>query len=79
MGAYTYCPESWVLDCLHAPHSRLGQRRRYDGSLAHQRIGSRIDQLTVLEKATRLTGFAILVLLLIVAALLLGVLGLPQT
>ncbi len=79
IGAYTYCAESWVLDRLHAPQSRLGQRRRLQGSLVHRRIGSRIDQLTVLEKVTRLIGFAILVLLLFVAALLLGVPGLPQT
>jgi hypothetical protein len=79
IGAYTYCPESWVLDRLHAPQSRLGQRRRFQGSLAHARIGSRIDQLTILQKATRLIGFAILVLLLIVPTLLLGVRGLPQT
>ena len=53
-----------VLDRLHAPHSRLGQRRRFAGSLAHRRIGGRIDLLTLLEKVRRLIGFAILVLLL---------------
>ena len=79
IGAYTYCPESWVLDRLHAPHSRPGQQRRIDGSLRHRRIGGRIRQLTILEKATRLIGFAILVLLLIVATLSLGVIQVPQT
>ena len=64
IGAYTYCPESWVLDRLRAPHSSLGEQRRMDGSRAHQRIGRRIDRLTALEQAARVTRFAILMLLL---------------
>ena len=78
IGAYTYCPESWVLDRLQAPHSMPGQQRRLNGSVAHCRIGRGIDQLTLLERGVRLTGLAIILLLVVVAALSTGVVHIPQ-
>jgi hypothetical protein len=77
IGAYTYCPESWVLDRLQAPHSMSGQQRRFNGSFAHRRIGDRVDRLTVLERAARLAAIAI-VLLIVVAAFSMGFIHLPQ-
>lgn len=77
IGAYTYCPESWVLDRQRAPHSIVSQQRRLDGSVTHEQIGSRVDQLTVLEFAARLAAVAIAVLVVVLAVLATSALQLP--
>jgi hypothetical protein len=77
IGAFTYCPESWVLDRLQAPYSMSGQQRRFNGSFAHRRIGDRIDRVMVLERAARLTAIAIVVLV-VVAAFSMGLIHIPR-
>ena len=77
IGAYTYCPESWVLDRKKAPHSTASLRRRLNGSVTHQQIGSRVAQLTALELTARLVLGAIALLVVVLAALVTRVLQVP--
>jgi hypothetical protein len=77
IGAYTYCPQSWVLDRQRAPHSIASRRRRLHGSVTHQQIGSRVDQLTALELAARIVLCAIALLVVVLAAEVTRVLQVP--
>jgi hypothetical protein len=77
LGAFTYCPESWVLDRAGAPQTAQGERRLRDGSFAHRQIGARVDQLTIVERASQIAAISILLLLVFVLLQAMGMVQLP--
>ena len=78
VGAYTFCPESWALDRLRAPRTNASEQRLWAGTLIHRHIGRRVDHVTFLDRAARLTGIAIAILVMVVALLSIGTLQIPR-
>ena len=78
ISAFTYCPEAWVLDRLHASQTSASRQRLRDGAFSHKQIGHRVDRLSVLDGACRLAGAAIVVLALLLALQATGVSQVPH-
>jgi hypothetical protein len=72
------CPEAWVLDRLHAPHASVGRQRLRYGAASHRQVGRRVDQLSVVDGASRLAAVAIVLLALLLAMQSMGVIQVPH-
>jgi hypothetical protein len=68
IGAFTFCPEAWILDRLGTPQNPSGENRRISGSSVHRRIGRRADRIVFLDGATKFAFVALVLLLILVVA-----------
>lgn len=78
IGAFTYCPEAWVLDRLQTPRTSAGQQRVRGGTSSHRRVGRGVDRLSAVDGASRLAALTIVLLALFVALQLAGVIQVPH-
>jgi hypothetical protein len=78
IGAFTYCPEAWVLDRLHTPRTGAGQQRLRNGTSSHRKVGRRVDSLSAVHRASRFMSLVIALLVLLVAMQATGVFQVPR-
>jgi hypothetical protein len=67
IGTFAYCEEAWLLQRAGVVPDARGVRRLDEGTLAHRRIGRRIDGVRRADRARRLVLVVVFALVLVFA------------